>query len=587
MKIYCTTDKQTYEAPLEGKSGNVSAICPACNATRKNKGAKSFSFDMSKGAGMCHNCDRSFVTAKEFKVEYEKKEYVRPRKFENNTVLSDATLKYFESRRISAQTVKEMLITESIEYMPQEQKEVRCINFNYFRGEELVNVKYRDAKKNFKMFSGAELIPYNLNAVSESCIWCEGEFDQLSYYEAGFKFAVSVPNGASRSKQNLVYIDNAINELECVKTHYISTDNDEPGIALKDELIRRFGAENCKIIDLGDCKDANEFLVKYGKISLVEAVSKAKDIPLSGIYSIDKDIDELIDLWKNGMPKGLSLMHEKTNQLVTWVSGALAIWTGIPSAGKSEMVDEICEQLNIMYGWKTAYFSPENWPTKLHVAKVVSRVSGRRFSQSCIGEYELGQTLAYVRENFFFIEPDDEDLSVEAILAHAKSLIKRYGIKQLVIDPWNKLEHRMQKGESETAYICRVLDVLDVFAKRNDILIHLVAHPRKMQKDASGNMEVPNLYDISGSAHFYNKAFYGLCVHRKDELVELYILKVKFKHLGQPKGGVVQFRYNINNGRYVEVEDCQTGINWDNNSHLDIPGLEQMPVNDNFENTPF
>ena len=586
MRIYCTTNQNTYDIPA--KSGNYSGICPACNETRRNKGAKSFSFDVNKGVGMCHNCEAKFVTEKPMtweKPQYEPKVYVKP-KF-NKTELSQKTVSYFESRMISQDTILRMQITEQKEFMPQVGEERNCICFNYFREGELINVKYRDGAKNFKMVANAELIPYNLDKITDKAIWCEGEFDQLSFFECGFEYAISVPNGAGKTKQNLVYVDNCIDELDKVKTHIICTDNDEPGRALKEELIRRFGAENCKTIDLKDCKDANEFLVQYGKVSLQEAVNNATDVPLRGVYSVDSDYEGIIDLWKNGMPKGNKIMHEKANALITWVSSALAIWTGIPSSGKSEFVDEVCEQLNICHGWKTAYFSPENWPIKLHVSKLVSRISGRRFDEHCIGRYELDQTLKYLKDNFFFINPED-DLTVESILEHAKMLIRRHGIKQLVIDPWNKIDHRLEKGETETTYISRTLDKLTTFAQRNDILIHLVAHPTKMKKDSSGMIECPNLYDISGSAHFYNKAFYGLSVHREGEEVTLNVLKVKFRHLGNSTGGTVRFRYNMNNGRYVELEDTFVGANWDNDSHLSIPGIEpQLTSNDNFDTAPF
>jgi len=576
MKIYDVTNKETYEVDISSYKATYTGICPACSSERKHKSAKSFSFDVKKGVGKCHNCEHSFVKYQEFtqfqQKEYQKVEYKKPPKFINNTALSDAMVKYFESRKISKQTITEMQITERKEWLPQIEKEANCICFNYFRGFELVNTKFRDGAKHFKLVSGAELIPYNLNGLinETTCIWCEGEFDQLSYYEAGFKNAVSVPNGASKSKQNLIYIDNCFEEINSIQTHYISADNDEAGLSLKDELIRRFGAENCKIIDLKDCKDANEYLVKYGKFSLAECVKNARDVPLSGIYSIDDDIEAIYDLWERGMPQGLRLDHLKLNSYVTWVSGGVAVWTGIPSHGKSEMVDEVCTQLNILHDWKVAYFSPENFPVKLHVSKIASRISGKKFSKEYMPEDELFQTLNYVKENFFFIYPEDDNVTIDSILEHARLLVKKQGIKILVIDPWNRLDHQMLAGQSETAYISKALDKIIIFAQRNDVLVHLVAHPTKMKKDINGKFEVPTLYDIAGSAHFYNKAFYGFCVYRKDDYTELHIQKVKFRHLGQ--SGTVNFHFNLNNARYVESpDDLVSQPKWNNRSYLFTP----------------
>jgi twinkle protein len=69
------------------------------------------------------------------------------------------------------------------------------------------------------------------------------------------------------------------------------------------------------------------------------------------------------------------------------------------------------------------------------------------------------------------------------------------------------------------------------------------------QKDNHNMFDVPTLYDINGSANFYNKCDYGMVVYRNfiDGIVKIIISKVKFKHLGQ--GGEVDFNYNSVNGR--------------------------------------
>jgi len=130
-------------------------------------------------------------------------------------------------------------------------------------------------------------------------------------------------------------------------------------------------------------------------------------------------------------------------------------------------------------------------------------------------------------------------------------LVKRHGIKQFIIDPYNKIEHKRDKSESETEYISRFLDSCVTFAKKYQVLVWIVAHPRKMnrKKDESA-FEIPNLYDINGSSNFYNKCDYGLIVYRnyQDGNVQVQIPKVKFNHLGS--GGTAVLKYNDLNGRY-------------------------------------
>ena len=177
-----------------------------------------------------------------------------------------------------------------------------------------------------------------------------------------------------------------------------------------------------------------------------------------------------------------------------------------------------------------------------------------------------GLSVETIRSALSFIDPEDSS-DLDTILQKAQFLVKRKGIKMLVIDPWNKLEHNMENGITETQYISKKLDELTTFAKQNDVLLFLVAHPYKMKKE-NGKFEVPNLYSISGSAHFYNKADYGISVYRNDEAgnVEVHIQKVKFKHLGNT--GVGYLQYNLINGRYIEFVSGQS--NWDSNNHLNI-----------------
>ena len=100
-------------------------------------------------------------------------------------------------------------------------------------------------------------------------------------------------------------------------------------------------------------------------------------------------------------------------------------------------------------------------------------------------------------------------------------------------------------------------------------MVVLMAHPNKQIKDKDGVIPAPTMYDINGSANFFNKADFGIVVHRNRiaNNVEVHVQKVKFRHLGTC--GTAYFHYNLNNGRYVPyVQDVLP--EWDNDSHLDI-----------------
>ena len=169
-------------------------------------------------------------------------------------------------------------------------------------GDELINIKYRDGRKNFKLYKGAEKVFYNINSIvnNDTCIIVEGEMDVLAFHEAGIKNVVSVPNGATLNHNNLDYLDNCIDYFTDKEKIILAVDQDEAGAALQAELIRRLGAEVCFLVNFVDCKDANDYLLKYGKEKLQEAISKARPYPLENVTTF-KDIEgDVTDFVKHG-----------------------------------------------------------------------------------------------------------------------------------------------------------------------------------------------------------------------------------------------------------------------------------------------
>jgi len=58
-------------------------------------------------------------------------------------------------------------------------------------------------------------------------------------------------------------------------------------------------------------------------------------------------------------------------------------------------------------------------------------------------------------------------------------LVKRKGIKCLVIDPFNKVRDINCKTEDVNRYTMEYLTKIEVFAKKYDVLVFIVAHPTK------------------------------------------------------------------------------------------------------------
>lgn len=569
MKIIQKSTGREFDVDFRKLAGEDISICPVCSHTRKKKTDKCLGFNHSTGVGRCNHCHEAFYVKTPVNQKLTEIAYVQP-KWQNNTELSEAVVKWFEQRGIRQNTLLEMKVTEGKIWMPQTQKDENTIQFNYFRDGQLINVKYRDGRKNFRLHKDAELILYNLDSITDSTVIVEGEIDCLSYVQSGVTNCVSVPNGAGKNP-NLQYLDNCIDRLEKVDRFYIATDNDEPGRILRDELIRRLGEDKCYLIDLRDCKDANEFLIKYGSIELADTIKAAKPTEITGIIYADSQRKEFHQILENGLPPGDAIGIPEFDRLLTFVPGYITTVTGIPTHGKSEFLDEILIRLALHHGWKFAIYSPENFPIAFHMVKMAEKLIGLSASkkQSAYNRMTSIQgdaAVDFIDKHFFFVSPKNEDFSVNSILEHARKLVRRNGIRGMVIDPWNKIEHKRPKGMNETEYIGWCLDVIDSFCQKNRVHTFPVVHPRKMskRKDEPNKYEIPTLYDCNGSANFYNKSANGFTVYRNfdegNQSVEIHVTKVKFKQWGEQ--GLAEFNYNIVNGRYSPIGKPFDQTNW-------------------------
>ena len=342
------------------KEGKAQGTCPLCSQDRqpKNQKAECASYDWERGLGTCHNCNTTFQLHTYQRKGASEKVYTRPDVVKLNPV-KDKVTEWFESRGISQRTLDNLNVSQGPEWMPQTGKTENTIQFNYMMGDQLINVKYRDGRKNFKLYKGAEKVFYNINSIVgyDHCVITEGEMDVLALYEAGIKNAISVPNGATLNTNNLDYLDNCIDYFEDKEKVILAVDSDDAGQALQQELVRRLGAEVCFLADFEECKDANEYLIKYGKEKLSQRILCARPVPLENVTTF-RDIEgEVTDFVTNGFKPGYQIGLPNFDDIFSTYTGQFITVTGIPSSGKSDFVDQMVVGYNANYGWKTAFAS--------------------------------------------------------------------------------------------------------------------------------------------------------------------------------------------------------------------------------------
>lgn len=557
MKTY-----SDYKINLEGKTGTqVRVLCPECSGTRKKSKLKELAVNTTLQTWFCHHCGWKGGLNGNGKV-YKLPEYKK-------TKLPDKVISYFKDRGISEITLESNKISYGPIWMPAENKEVNSIQFPFYKNGVVVNIKYRDGKKNFRQAKDAEKCFYgfdNMSGESKILIITEGEIDALSFLEIGYTDVVSIPDGAPPANANnyttkFDFLKSAEDKFKQYKRVILAVDDDSSGKRAEEELARRIGCERCYRVKYPEgCKDANETLKEKGRRVLKDVIENAKAFPVAGLFTATDFIDRVETIYDNGIERGSLTGWNGIDKYYSVRAGELTVVTGIPGSGKSNWLD--CLMLNLVDSgnWKFGVYSPENWPIERHIQTLSEKISGQPFSYNFEGFPRMDKSLIkdvakHIDNNIYFIQPpEDEDPTIDKIINLAKIALFRNGINAIIIDPWNEVMHDFG-SLTETQYISKELGKLRRFGRLNGIHIFIVAHPQKMQKGANGKYGAPSMYDISGGAHWRNKADNGICVHRsydketKDQ-VQVFIQKIRFRDIG--KIGVHKLRFEVPTGRYID-----------------------------------
>ena len=550
-----------YRIETGGKTGNIYIPCPECSNERKKKSATCLSVNVDKGVWNCHHCGwtgglkRGVERKKELATVYKTPEAIKP------NPIPEKWLRYFQSRGIGADVLERNEIQVGKVWMPQVEGWVEAVNFPYYRGDKLINRKWRDFDKNFRMEAGAERILYGLRDVQEITIIVEGEFDKLAVEVAGSKNCVSVPNGApSPTSKNYATLFSFLSAdedaLSVVKKWVIAVDADAPGKRLEEELARRLGPEKCfRIIWPDGIKDANEALQLLGPEGLAELIGHAEPYPIAGIHGVQGLKADVLELYRNGIAPGVKTGWDLLDRFWTVKPGEMTIVTGVPSHGKSSWVENLALNLVELHGWAIGLCSPESLPLSDHLAHLVEKWVRKPFYKGekiRMTEQDVVSAIDELAGSVNFLLAEN-GMSVEWVITKAQSLVYRHGIRLLIIDPWNELEHMRPPAKTESEYIGESLILLRRWARTAQVHLIIVAHPAKMVKRDDDVYPVPTLYNISGSAHWSNKADNGITVWRNpaDEKIgtEVHIQKVRRKETGRP--GMVVCDYDKPSGVFT------------------------------------
>jgi twinkle protein len=435
--------------------------------------------------------------------------------------------------------------------------------FPFYVGAEVVNNKYRNlTDKRFRQDAGAVKCFWNANAILDQglddkpLIITEGEIDAMTAIQAGYVRTVSVPDGApareidtEEQSRKYSYLEHAKAALRDVREIILATDGDGPGQALLNDLAIRLGKARCKWVKYPKgCKDLNETLTRYGERGVHEVFRRAEWCKVDGVYRMSELPPYPI---RDRFTTGLDFLDRHYRIRM----GDLCVITGVPGHGKSTFVNDILCRVAGRHKWRVAIASFEQHPQADHKRALREwHYHGPlydSFGHQLVSDQALAEADQWIDEHFVFLVPGDDDLAtLEWTLEKCAAAVIRHGVRVVVIDPWNELDHDKPHDMSLTEYTGKAIKEFKRLARSLDVHVIVVAHPTKL-----GGGECPGLYAISDSAHWANKPDCGIVVWKPDpesSSAEIKIVKSRYHdQIGVP--GTVPVVYSRETRRFSQA----------------------------------
>jgi twinkle protein len=464
--------------------------------------------------------------------------------------LTERLAKILEARGLDIE------LLERLGVAPCAQRGSDWIAIPYVEAGRVVNTKYRTVAgpKRFYQEAGKRKTFWNVDCLTDPTleglplIITEGEFDAMAAMQAGFARVVSVPDGApefelgTEQTTKYTYLDNAPKALGDVKEIILAVDSDGPGIALLNDLSLRLCRSRCKWVKYPKgCKDLGDALHAFGERGVVETIARAQWMAVDGVYRMSQ-LPPLVPAVPHdtGFP-GLA-KHFRMRP------GDFTVITGIPGHGKSTVVNDLACRMAVRHKWPVAFASFEQIPQLDHRRSLRTWCSGGLVKD--LTEAEIAKADQWIEESFVFIVPDeDDDVTLPWLFERCAAAVLRYGIKLVVIDPWNEIDHERPPDMTLTEYVGYAIKLFKRFARKHAVHVIVVAHPAKLPRDEGGYLPMPGLYDISDSANWYNRPDAGIVVHRREQDTIVRIAKSRYHdQIGYP--GEVKVRYVAERATY-------------------------------------
>lgn len=223
-----------------------------------------------------------------------------------------------------------------------------------------------------------------------------------------------------------------------------------------------------------------------------------------------------MDTTKNRVLSGIRELDYNTKG---FEMGCITIWTGFTNAGKTTVMTMLAKN-TIEQGERIFFFNgeqtKEDFKNNLYIQSSQTKdLIHKQFKNSCVYDTfvkpEKAVLLEKIYGNKIFIYNNEAKRNIDTLLKAMEEIRQKEKIKVFFLDNFMQIDMSKDNVFQEQT---RIMEKLRTFAINRKVHIHLVAHPRKIERFQTRL----TLYDIAGSSNIVNKAYNIISIMRVDSL---------------------------------------------------------------------
>lgn len=563
--------------------------CPYCGGGQ-SRDRDTFSINLTTGQFNCFRsgCNKHghFVEmARDFHYKLDFKENVRPRTYrqfpQRPVEVRNPAVEYLSGRGIGREVAERYRVT-----CRTDRSDILVFPFCDPEGV-LCYVKYRNTRhqkgQGSKEWAEKDGKPILFGMAQcegfDRLVITEGQIDSLTLAECGIPNAVSVPNG----QNGFTWLDNCWDWITRFSEVVVFGDCEHGKITLLDTLQKRLPVKVLAVQEadyLGE-KDANDILRRYGRDAVVKAVAGAEVVPLPHVKEL-ADV-EAVDIYN--LPRIFTNIPELDRVIGGLFFGQVVLLTGKRGEGKStfmsQLIAEAIEQNCpvFAYSGELIDYHFKRWLDFQCAGPEHVQVRDDRWGDQtyCLSDDTVERLNAWYRGRAYLYDNnaiDDAD-EFEGLLDTAENAIRRYGIKLVCID---NLMTALDVGMNEDLYRAQSKFVrhLKQIAVRYNVVVILVAHPRKTKDGSFAND------DVAGSGDITNRVDVVLSYSRAPEGEEEYdssLIVTKNRLTGRltKRGKDIRLFYSKSTKRITSEGSGKRAYGWEKQTVTGFNGSGDLP----------